>query len=404
MNSIVRPDFPVYDCDHHYYEPAEAFLKYLPDEYKQYFQYVEINGRTKLAVDGRITDYIPNPTFTVVAAPGAHEDWYRGNNPKGLTQREIGGKPIKMQPEFRDGEAHLKLMDQEGIHAAIILPTLASVIEERLGHKPKVIQALFHSLNMWVNETYGFKNGRQFPVGAINLSDVDAACNELQFLLDAGCRCVLIRPAPVTNKTGTASCSHAFPEFDPFWKMIEDSGIFVIHHVSDSGYDKIYRDWTEGGAGEWRAFEKDSFAEVLDSMGRAIADSLAALVCHGVFDRFPNVRIASVENGSAWMAGLIDRLALVYKKMPETFQQDPVKNLRDHVFVAPFFEDDIESLIGLMGSNRVLFGSDWPHPEGLAKPLNFMEDIKDIPDADKQLIMHSNMKGLLEGKRDLSNA
>lgn len=400
MNSIEVPDYPIYDCDHHYYEPPEAFLKHLPKEYRKVFQYVEINGRTKLAVDGVLSDYIPNPTFNVVAAPGAHEDWYRGNNPKGLSQREIGGKPIPSQPAFHDGAEHLKIMDQEGIHAAIILPTLASVIEERLAHKPKAIQALFHSLNLWVNEAYGFKNGRQFPVGAINLSDVDAACQELDFLIEAGCRCVLIRPAPVTNKTGTASCSHAFPEFDPFWKRIEDSGIFVIHHVSDSGYDSIFRRWTEGGAGEWRAFEKDAFGEVLDPMGRAISDTLAALVCHGVFDRFPNVRVASLENGSSWMESLIDRLKLVYKKMPEAFKQDPVESLREHVFVAPFFEDDIPRLIELMGANRVLFGSDWPHPEGLKKPMNILKDIEGLTAEQKKLMLHSNMKGLVEGKRD----
>lgn len=397
-------DYPIYDCDHHYYEPPEAFLEHLPKEYKKYFQYVEINGRTKLAVAGVITDYIPNPTFTVVAAPGAHEQWYRGNNPEGLTQRQMGGKPISSDPAFHNGEAHLKLMDEKGIHAAIILPTLASVIEERLAHKPDVIQALFHSLNMWVNDTYGFKNGRQFPVGAINLSNVAGACKELEFLIEAGCRCVLVRPAPVTNSTGTGSCSHAFPEFDPFWKMIEDSGIFVIHHVSDSGYDKIYRSWTEGGAGEWRAFEKDSFGEVLDPMGRAISDTLAALVCHGVFDRFPNIRVASLENGASWMDGLVARLALVYKKMPETFTQDPVKSLRDHVFIAPFYEDDTEALIKLMGSNRIMFGSDWPHPEGLADPLKYLNDIDMLSEEETKLIMHSNMKGLLEGARDISNA
>jgi predicted TIM-barrel fold metal-dependent hydrolase len=174
----------------------------------------------------------------------------------------------------------------------------------------------------------------------------------------------------------------------------------VIHHVSDSGYDRIYRSWTEGGAGEWRAFEKDAFSEVLDAMGRAIADTLAALVCHGVFDRFPNVRVASLENGSAWMESLIGRLALVYKKMPEAFKQDPVQSLREHVFVAPFFEDNIPRLIELMGPNRVLFGSDWPHPEGLAKPLNFLHDIENLPADQAKMILHSNMKGLVEGKRD----
>ncbi|MFA5494018.1 MAG: amidohydrolase family protein [Porticoccaceae bacterium] len=392
------PDYPIYDADQHYYEPPEAFLRHLPKEFRRDFQYVQINGRTKLAVAGVISDYIPNPTFEVVADVGAHEGWYRGDNPEGLSLREYGGAPVKSRPEFHSGPAHLKILDQEGIHASILLPTLASVIEERLGHKPETIQALFHSLNLWVAEEYGFTNGRQFPTGAINLADVDAACRELDFLIEAGARSVLIRPAPVAGLKG--SRSHAFKEFDPFWKRIEDSGIFVIHHVSDSGYDRIYRWWTEGGQGEFRPFEKDPFNEVLDWMGRAISDTLAALVCHGVFDRFPGVRVAVLENGSDWLEPLLKRLEHTYKKMPQTFARNPVESFREHVFIAPFYEDPIDRVVELMGANRVLFGSDWPHPEGLKKPMDFVNDIMSLSAEHKKRIMHSNLKGLLEGHRD----
>jgi len=390
--------YPVYDCDHHYYEPPEAFLRHLPKEFKKDFQYVEVNGRTKLVVGGVLSDYIPNPTFSVVAEVGSHEGWYRGNNPEGLSIREYGGKPVKSRAEFHSGKAHLALMDREGIYGAVILPTLASVIEERLEHKPEAIQALFHALNLWVAEEYGFGNGRQFPVGAINLSDVDVACRELDFLLEAGARSVLVRPAPVAGYRG--SRSHGLPEFDPFWKKINDSGIFVVHHVSDSGYDRIYRRWTAGGKGEWRAFEKDAFGEMLDPIGRPISDTLSALVCHGVFDRFPNVRIAVMECGSSWLESLIKRFEYVSHKMPEAFVQDPVQSLRQHVFVAPFYEEPVEKVVELMGPNRVLFGSDWPHPEGLSKPLDFFNDIAGLPAAHKKMIMHDNLKGLLEGRRD----
>lgn len=391
-------DYPIYDADHHYYEPPEAFLRYLPKEFTRDFQYVEVNGRTKLAVGGVLSDYIPNPSFSVVAEAGSHEGWYRGKNPEGLSLREYGGKPVPSRAEFHNGAAHLQMMDREGIHAAILLPTLASVIEERLSHKPETMQALFHSLNQWVADEYGFKNGRQFPTGAINLADVDSACRELDFLLEAGARSVLVRPAPVAGLRG--SRSHALPEFDPFWKRIEDSGIFVIHHVSDSGYDKIYRWWTEGGQGEFRPFEKDPFNEVLDWMGRAISDTLAALVCHGVFDRFPGVRIAVLENGSSWLEPLLNRLKHTYKKMPQAFAQDPIESFRKHIFIAPFYEDPVDKVAELIGINRVLFGSDWPHPEGLKRPLDFVNDIASMSDAEKKMIMHSNLKGLLEGKRD----
>ena len=91
---------------------------------------------------------------------------------------------------------------------------------------------------------------------------------------------------------------------------------------------------------------------------------------------------------------------VTYHKMPQAFARDPIENFWEHVFIAPFYEDPVEKVIDLIGANRVLFGSDWPHPEGLKKPLNFLDDIATVSDADKKLIMHSNLKGLLEGARD----
>src|SRR5690606_30446555 len=143
--------------------------------------------------------------FTVISEPGSHEAFFRNNNPDSKSLKEIAGAPMRIIPAMRNGPAHLKLMDDLGLHAALIFPTLASVIEDRLGHRPDLVGALYHSLNLWVAEEYGFGNGRQFPVGAVTLSDVDAAVRELDFLIKAGCRAVQVRPAPVPGPLGTRS-------------------------------------------------------------------------------------------------------------------------------------------------------------------------------------------------------
>src|SRR5688572_9095933 len=109
--TVPAPAYPVYDTDHHYYETPDAFLRHLPKEFRGDFQYVTVNGRTKLAVDGVLSDYIPNPAFEVVAAPGKHEPFYRARNPDGLSLREMTGTPIKSHAAFHSGPAHLKLMD-----------------------------------------------------------------------------------------------------------------------------------------------------------------------------------------------------------------------------------------------------------------------------------------------------
>ena len=387
-------DYPIYDADQHFYEPPEAFLRYLPKKYKSDFQYVEVNGRTKLVIAGMLSDYIPNPTFDRVAKPGSHEMFYRATNSEGLSLREMTGEPMESIAAFHNGAAHLEMLNKHGIHASIVFPTLASVIEERLTHKPEAMQALMHSLNQWVVDEYGFSNGRQFPAAAINLSNVEGACKELDYVLAAGARTILLRPSPAASLRGSRSIG--FKEFDPFWARIQESKVLVTLHTSDSPYTKIYNWWTEGGDEEFHPFKPDAFREMIDLMGRPIADTISALICHGVFDRFPNIKVACVENGAFWVQYLLERLEKTYHKLPQEFQRDPVEVFRENFYVAPFYEDNIKLLAENIGVDHILFGSDWPHPEGLAEPTDYVKEFSFLGEGAVKKIMSDNLKGLLE--------
>jgi predicted TIM-barrel fold metal-dependent hydrolase len=131
-----------------------------------------------------------------------------------------------------------------------------------------------------------------------------------------------------------------------------------------------------------------------------VADALSALICHGVFARHPNLRVVSVENGAGWLAPLLSRLDHAYGQMPQAFKEHPHETFRRHVFVAPFYEDDTEVLKQNIPTNRILFGSDYPHPEGLAEPLDYIKDFSTYSDEEVKQVFHSNLKGLLEGVRD----
>tara|TARA_R110001583_G_scaffold193192_2_gene361053 strand:- start:46960 stop:48159 length:1200 start_codon:yes stop_codon:yes gene_type:complete len=399
MNKIIKEiEFPVYDADSHLYESEEAFLRHLPKKFAKEFQFIDINGRKKLAISGVISDYIPNPDFAVVASPGAHEKWYRGQNTDGLSMRELSGKPLAPPEQWRTGRGKLQELDQQGIHASMVFPTLASVVEARLGDKPEAIAALFASLNSWIEDEWGFsRSDRIYPVAMINLSDVTLAVQELELALARGARVVGIRPAPVPGPLGGRSPGDR--EFDPFWARVNESGIFVCLHASDSGYDDLSRRW-EGGGKEWIAFEPTPFKACLDPLGRAISDSLSALICNGVFERFPNVRVASVENGAHWVGGLLHRLRMVYGQMPRYFAEHPVEQFRKHVFVVPFYEDNMSELANLLPVERILFGSDFPHPEGLPQPLDYYQEFSNLDSAAIEKIMSTNLRGLLGGARN----
>ena len=147
LSHRVDIPFPLFDADNHLYEPPEAMTKYLPKEYKDVVQYVEVNGRTKIAIKGQISNYIPNPTFSHVAKPGAWEEYFKFGNPDGKSKRELFGEPMRSIPAFFEPEPRLKLMDELGVDRSLMFPTLASLIEERLRDDPVAIHVIIHSLN-----------------------------------------------------------------------------------------------------------------------------------------------------------------------------------------------------------------------------------------------------------------
>lgn len=387
--------FPVYDADNHLYEPADAFTRHLPERFKRDFYFVEKEGRTKLVIGGMLSEFIPNPTFEVVARPGGWEKWFRAENHDGLSRRELQGKAIRPPQSWRDGTGRTALLDEQGLHAALIFPTLASVIEERIGARGDVTAALFHSLNQWGAEEWGMaRDGRVFFVPFICLTDVDKAVEELEFVLAQGARCVNIRPAPVPDIRG--SRSFGFKDYDRFWARVAEAGIFVTMHGSDSGYDRV-TSWWRGDRSEYTPFERDTFGAVMDGVGRPISDAITALVCHGVFERHPGLRVASIENGATWVEPLLKRFDRAFGQMPNAFKSHPRDQFEKHVWVAPFYEDDVNALRRDLPVERMLFGSDFPHPEGVADPLQYFEEFGEYQPDEVEKVFSTNLKGLLAG-------
>ncbi|HET8618686.1 MAG TPA: amidohydrolase family protein [Acidimicrobiales bacterium] len=389
---MTRLGFPVFDADNHLYETEDAFTRHLPDRYKGAIDYVSVRGRKKIVVRGQISDYIPNPTFEVVARPGAQEEYFRIGNPEGKSYREIVGEPMRSIPAFREPAPRLELMDELGVDRALMFPTLASLLEERMRDDPVLIHTVIHSLNEWLHEQWSFDyEGRIFTTPVITLPIVEKAIEELEWAVERGARTVLIRPAPVPGYGG--SRSFGFEEFDPFWQAVVDNHVLVSMHASDSGYSRYQGDWT--GPMEMLPFRPDPF-RMLTMAKRPIEDTMAALVCHGVLTRFPDLRVASIENGGDWVAPFLEHLEDVHRKMPHAFDEDPVAAFKRNIYVSPFHEDDIAELVGIMGADHLLFGSDYPHPEGLAEPCSYVDHLPDgLADEDVAAIMGGNLTRLM---------
>jgi predicted TIM-barrel fold metal-dependent hydrolase len=388
-----RVDFAVFDADNHLYETEDSLTRYLPATHRDLIRFVEVRGRKKLVVRDRLTEFIPNPTFEVVARPGAHMAFYAGDNPEGRSLRELTGTPMASIPAFREPGARLSLLDEQGIAAALMFPTLASLVEQRLIDDPALTQIAIRAFNEWLHDQWGYDHeGRIYTTPIVNPSVLDDGIAELERVVERGARAVLMRPAPVSGLRGTRS--PFLPEFDPFWARVQEMGVLVALHASDSGYQDYLNTWEGSEGAEYVAFRPKTFAAVADG-GRSIQDTLASAVCHGMLTRFPGVRLLSVENGGSWVGLLLRNLELAYKKMPNEFPEHPRDVFHRNVWVNPFWEDSVTGLVDLIGADRVCFGSDYPHPEGLDDPVAWRHELDGVPAADVERIMSTNMFGLL---------
>ncbi len=393
-------DYPIFDADNHMYETVEAFTRHLPKEYAGYIKYVEVNGRTKIAINNKISEYIPNPTFNVVAPPGAQEIEFKLKNPSSRSAAdtvELTPPPryIRSLPGFFGPDARVSLMDELGIDRSLMWPTLASLLEERLIDDPRATHVVIHALNQWMHEEWTFNyQDRIFPTPIITLPIVDKAIEELEWVVERGARVILIRPAPVPGFEGRRS--FALPEFDPFWKKVEEADVLVGLHASDSGYQRHLNEW-EGHHGEFLPFVGYSgFSAIVHGDSREIFDTVASIIGHGLAHRFPKLRFAPVENGSAWVRPMLQRLESLYERTPHVFAEDPIAMFKRNIFVHPFHEEDTSELVDLVGVDNVIFGSDYPHPEGMADPITFVDELENLTHDDQAKVMGGNLGRLMK--------
>jgi predicted TIM-barrel fold metal-dependent hydrolase len=388
---MAQLDFQAFDADHHYYEAEDAFIRHVDKRMqRRCMQWAEIDGKQRLLVGGKINRFIPNPTFDPVAKPGVLDEYFRGKNPGGKGMAALFGELEAIHPGYRDRDARLAQLDEQRLQGALLFPTLAVGMEESLNHDPEALVAAFRGFNRWLEEDWGFAyQGRLFAAPYITLVDPQAAAEEVDWALERGARLFVMRPGAVTAPGISRSLGD--PLHDPFWSRIHDAGVTVAFHSGDAGYKRINEMW--GGSREFKAFAPDPLQTCLSAA--PIADTLASVIVHGVLERHPNVRLATIECGSDWVAPLLKKLKKAYGQLPGSFNHDPVEQFRSRVWVAPYYEDDLEQLRNSLGADHVLFGSDYPHAEGLARPTDFLYELKGFSDDEVRLVMRENAMGLL---------
>ena len=389
-------DYPAVDADNHYYEPDDCCTRHLESKYRdRLVRSADGSGEWRF---GEKPLSFHRGARDRVLEPGAYRPFMSG-------QPFDPSAPPKFvpsdSPAFRDRDARLKVLDRFGLQAAVMLPSFGLAFEADCREDPEAACANVGAFNRWVEDDWGYAYREQiFAPATVSLLDRDRAVEELDRVLAAGARLLLLRAGPLFG------ISPADPHFDPFWSRVNEARIPVILHIGISGYNPVVGSmW--GEEPEVTESEMSPFLYYTCFGKRPIMDTIACFVFHNLFGRFPNLRILSIENGSTWVPSLLAdmdsaaRVTVSTQGLKQTrwvggpLTDTPSELFKSHVWVAPFYEDPVPDLVERIGAERVLFGSDWPHPEGVFEPLDFLEECQGLAEAPVRRVMRENMAGLL---------
>ena len=378
---------PVWDADNHYYEAIDAFTRHLdPADGRRCVQWATIEGRQYHVLGGRVSRAVTNATFDPISKPGCLSEYFRGN-PNNVDVLALLKDSEPLRAEYLDPVARTKVLDEQGVAGCCMYPTLGMLYEELLKDDPEAVGITFRAFNRWLLEDWGFDHeGRILNAPYLALADVDWAVEELEWALGRGARLIVMRTAAPTTALGRKNPFD--PMFDPFWARVNEAGITVVVHAGDSGrssngyaQDGFAANFKGGGYGpSIKGFDIET----------AVYEYLMSMTLANHFAKFPNLRVASVENGAEFLGDMFRKLRSQAKKMPGYFKEDPVDIFRRHVWVNPFWEDDLLTVVDQMGADRVIFGSDWPHIEALPHPLDYLPETKALSPEDRRLVLHGN--------------
>lgn len=392
-------DYRLVDCDQHYYEPDDCFTRNLEKKYQDHAVEVrrdQADGLGRIYRAGKRFRHLSGPLGERTQRPGALREYFKSDGNERVSESEdIRATDF---PEFVDDRAaRLRILDAHDVEAAVMLPTLGVVVESECcatrETPPDAWYALMRSFNRWVEQDWSYgSDGRIYGAPLVSLYDPDLAVVELERLIAAGAKVAVLRAGPAYGR------SPADPIFDPFWARVQEAGLVIAFHTGDFGYQDFFAsEWGYGKVhkpfGNASAFER-----LTCGSERAISDTLAALIFGDLFGRFPQLRCMIIELGSVWLPPLLQKMDHAWRRGAKDrshIAEAPSAIYKRHFWISPYYEDPFDEIIECVGADRVLLGSDWPHPEGLPEPLDMLEEIGIVSAGDLRMVMRDNTASLL---------
>ncbi|HMK62941.1 MAG TPA: amidohydrolase family protein [Acidimicrobiales bacterium] len=390
---MTSTDGAAFDCDTHIYEPRDAMTRYLPDRFQDRSVRPIANARGKDVVlaGSRIATFNSEEGigFDFAYRPGSLRQMLKdmaSGNPDARCQ------PEPMRDEYVERGPRLELLDAQHVARCVVFPGALALSAEHYVTDTEALYANLSAYNRWYDEAWGFNyENRIYATALLSLRDLDRAIALTDEIVARGAKVVLLPTGPAYGR------SPGDPYFDPVWSRLDEAGAVIALHIMPFWYfDALSPAWGhDPDPASWHM----SAWQWMNVYGeRPVVDTLSALIFDNLFARFPRLNVLVAEHGASWVPHTLrhlDKSRGMGRNGPwigGPLRERPSEIFKRHVRVAPYPEDDIPKLVvELDGDDRVLvFGSDFPHAEGVATPADFEQLLAPLPQDMRRRIMREN--------------
>jgi predicted TIM-barrel fold metal-dependent hydrolase len=382
---------PIFDADTHLFETPDAFLKYLPADMRE-----DYNIHFRTADDGQYALHVGKQKVEITAdhyadgkvpAPGKLHEWLRAIK-EGKLEIDLR---VDMTPDMVNPADRVKLLDEWGVRSSIIfIGHMLAALTHIEGVEPtyKVLNAY----NAWLHDhwTFNYKN-RIFAAPVVTLENLELAIEQVKWCIKNDARLILMPMGPYNGK------APAHTDHDPFWRLINDAGIRVVFHVGEALYMKSHMAvW--GEPVQQSRMKQSAFVWMFGYGERPVVETIASFIFWNFFERFPNVKLLSAENGAEWVPSMLVKMDKSRGMAKNGYwpggqlKERPSRIFAQNVAVVAYPEDNIKSIIDQTGTYSWLtMGSDYPHSEGVVHPRAFAEEAcAGLTPEQTQAVMYEN--------------
>ncbi len=346
----------IIDADTHLMEPSNVYTDHIDPTRRALALTVERDalGWPWLTHKGRRLARLDSHTPGRPDLIGAQQRQYAAGDAWTPAEHVI---PDPWQPAKR--VAHLA---RQGVDASITFPNLGLAWEDQLSGDREALFANLAAYNTWLIELLPECGDALYPVAMLSLADLDWFEREVARIAAAGGRLAMIAPAPVDGK------ALAHPDFDRAWAALQDHGVAVCFHVSNF---RLPLDPA------WYALDPEPANKLMDTafLYLAPAVALANLICHGKLAQFPRLRFGVFELSAGWVPGFLmhlDGANHFYTQQRghplAALDMQPSAYFKRQVRVNAFPLEGASHLIDQVGPDVFMWGSDYPHAEGMVSP------------------------------------